>query len=305
MTANKMVFAAYAESTEQLSNIGRLAESLRAFGGRFREAPVWASIPDHFSLDETEIVDKLHSLGVDIRTCHTPEDARWFYYAGKVYAAGEAEIAATNKAEILIWMDEDTIVLSEPDDFDLGPGHSFAYRPVMHNRSGSLCDASPDAFWGRIYEKLSLTDEMLFPMVTPADKQTIRAYFQAGILVVRPERGILRRWPGDFELLYRDETLTAMCKDDPNKRIFLHQTALVGSIINTTDPEEMLELSDRYNYPLFFEQGYGADESFDSIEDVITLRCVVREKNLAPDWRDKITGPPEKVTWLKNHLYRY
>lgn len=303
MSSHKIIFAIYAESAGQLLNICRLAQSLRAFGGRFNQAPVWAYVPDHITIDDEEIPDQLRDLGIEIRPSHTPGAARWFYYAGKPYAAAAAETAAQDQTDILAWLDEDTIFLSEPGDFNLSPNHSFGYRPVMHNRSGSLYDSPPDAFWGRIYEILSLPDDKLFPMVTPADRQKIRAYFQAGVLIVRPEKGILRRWATDFEILYKDNDLAEMCRQDANKRIFLHQTALVGAALNTVERGEMVDLSERYNYPLFFERQYGAAQPFDSIEDVVTLRLVVSSKNLDPDWPGKVIGPSEKITWLKDHLF--
>ncbi|HUV29690.1 MAG TPA: hypothetical protein VMY05_01175 [Acidobacteriota bacterium] len=302
MAAGNIVFGTYAESIDELRQVYRLAESLRQFGGRFRGSPVWSYVPDHVILEDTGLFDQLRSLDVEVHTSHTPEQARWFYYAGKVYAAARAETDAAGQAAVLVWMDEDTIVLSEPKEFDLAQSVSFAYRPVMHNRSGSLFEAPPDDFWGRIYEVLSLGDDMLFAMVTPADKQKIRAYFQAGILVVRPERGILRRWPADFERLYTDPALVKMCRESRDKRIFLHQTALVGAVLHSVSREETLELPDRYNYPIFFERQYGADEAFDSIQDVVTARCVVSSKHLGADWHSRLAGPPEKVAWLRERL---
>jgi len=300
MTEHKFIFAAYAESVEALQHVYRLAESLRRFGGQFSDSPVWAYVPQGFTIDSMELGRAPQSLNVGIRTSRTPEEAQWFYYSGKVYAAAEAEAAAAGKAAVLVWMDEDTVILSDPSDFDLRAGTSFAYCPVMHNRSGSLYDQPPDDFWGRIYERLSITDDVLFPVVTRADQQKIRAYFQAGLLVVRPERGILRGWVGNFELLYTDSVLADMCRAEIDKRIFLHQTALVGAVVKAIPRNEMIELSDRYNYPIFFEQEYDSKVVYDSLEDVITLRCEVSDVH--PGQKRRLSGPPDKVAWLKDHL---
>jgi hypothetical protein len=132
-----LVFASYAETGEQLNHIVCLAESVRAFSGKFRDAPIWIFMPQALYAGSGAILEKLFALGVKARTTETPDEALWFYYAGKTYASGVAEIEAEGKAEILVWMDDDTIVLSEPSDFSLKRGISFGYRPVMHNRSGS------------------------------------------------------------------------------------------------------------------------------------------------------------------------
>jgi hypothetical protein len=304
MIKTKSVFVSYAESAGALQNTYRLAESIRTFGGRFCSSPVWVYIPQDVSIDDKNLLRKLKALDVEVRISHTPEEARWFFYGGKAYAAAEAEKAAAGTFEMLVWLDDDTIMLQEPDAFALSPETSFAYHPVMHNRSGSLFESAPDAFWSRIYKKLSLTDDLLFPMVTPVDEQKIRAYFHAGIMVTRPERGVLRRWAKDFELLYRDAAFTDMCRADVDKRIFLHQAALTGAVLSIIAPGEMLQLSERYNYPIFFERQYDTRKSYTSIEDVVTIRCVVSLKNMGAEWYHELAGPSEKVNWIRERLHR-
>lgn len=304
MAADKLLFATYTESPEGLREVYLLVQSLRTFGGQYDRSPVWLYIPEDIDIEDTEWPGKLRSLGVELRASRTPEAARWFFYAGKVYAAAKAEAAAEGRVPVLVWLDADTIVLSEPTELDLSADVSLAYCPVMHNRSGTIYDAPPNEFWSRIYEKLSLTDDMLFPMVTPADKQTIRAYFHVGLLAVRPERNILRGWAGDFEVLYTDPVLAEMCKSEVDKRIFLHQTALTGTVLTNLRRDELMELSGRYNYPIFFEKQYGAIEPFNSLEDVVTIRRVVSDKYLPADWYDELAGPIDRIAWLREHLER-
>ena len=296
------MFAVFAESQEELRHCCYLAESIRAFGGRYRDASVWCYSPSEDAGNDPSVAGLLDSLGVERRTCTVPEAARQFYYAGKVFAAAEAEAAAEGSADVLVWMDEDTIVLDEPGAFGLADSIAFAYRPVMHNRSGSLYSEPPDAFWSRIYAVLAIPDSALFPMITPADRQTIRAYFNAGLVVVRPERGILRHWAGAFRQLYNDSMLVEMCRADRTKAIFLHQTALVGAVLNTLERSEMAELPEHYNYPIFFEQQWDAARAFGSIDGVITLRYDVYFRNPDPEWAEKLQGPADRVEWLRQHL---
>jgi hypothetical protein len=249
-----------------------------------------------------QAVDRLQSLGVAVKASPVPEEARWLFYGGKPFAAAAAETDCERDKAVLVWLDYDTVVLSEPEEFALAPSISLAYTPVMHNRSGSLAANPPDRFWSRIYEKLAITEDMLFPMVTPADNQTIRAYFHCGQMVLRPQKGILRRWAQDFETLYRDPELVGMCRQDEDQRIFLHQAALTGAVLHRLDRSEMVSLSDRYNYPIFFERGYGATRVFDSIEDVRTIRCVVPPEKMGNDWPSRLSGPVEKIAWLKERL---
>ncbi len=297
-----VVFGTYVESAAQLSNASRLTESLRAFGGAWRDAPVWVYMPADATIESDEARARLRGLAAEARTSTTPEAARWFFYGGKPFAAAAAEEAAAGRFALLVWLDEDTVVFDEPREFDLAPGVSLAYCPVMHNRSGTLYGVEPNPFWSRIYERLGLSDDMLFPMVTPADEQKIRAYFHCGQLAVRPEKGILRQWARDFETLCSDSVLAAMCKADQGKRIFLHQTALTGSVLHKLQPKEMVELSARYNYPIFFERQYGAAKPFRTITDVVTIRCLHSAERLGPNWPAELEGPADRIAWLKERL---
>ncbi len=299
---NPIIFATYAESDDQLRQILAMVESLREFGGRHRFALLRTYLSEDYKDPNERTIKQLLSLGADIRTCHVPKLEIELYFVGKVYAAGKAEADAEGQTATLVWLDTDTLFLDEPADLLLGEKLHFACRPIMHNRSGSLHGQPPDPFWGRIYERLSLTDDQLFPMMTPADHQKIRAYFNAGLLAVKPETGILRKWGDDFTTLHTDEVLADMCAKNETHRIFLHQTALVGAVLNTIKRDQMVELNHRYNYPLFFKEMFGGLEDFESIQDIVTIRYENYFRDPKPDWHERLNGPGEKITWIRDHL---
>ena len=83
----KTVFASYAEDANGLIGIARLAEGLRAFGGRWQDAPVIAYRPEGSAPIDAERAARLASLGVEVRASRTPAFARWFFYGGKPFAA--------------------------------------------------------------------------------------------------------------------------------------------------------------------------------------------------------------------------
>jgi hypothetical protein len=303
MDKYKLIFATWIESSEGWPEAFRLTESIRAFGGQWAQAPVWVYLPEETVGEEKALDEKLNSLNISVKFSRTPEAARWLYYSGKVFAAAAAETEAEKAGDLLVWMDYDTIVLDEPTDFVLAPDIDLAFSPVMHNRSGSLYEKPPDDFWSRIYDRLGVTYELLPPMITPADQQKIRAYIHVGLIIVRPEKEILRRWVDDFEALYTDPALADMCRADRTRCVFLHQTAMTGAF-KRLRPDGMRELSNRYNYPIFFEKQYGGVTVFDSIEKVVTVRCVVNMKAMGPDWHRQLTGPPDKIDWLREHFQK-
>jgi hypothetical protein len=262
MSENRIVFGTYAESNEQLRHVCLLAESIREFAGRYAEAPILVFLPTEFTPRDTSLIHELQAAGAAIRECSISEHCAWFYYAGKTFAAGLAETEAGDIGDILVWLDDDTIFLAEPND-------------------------------------LLLT---AMAMVTPADRQQIRAYFNAGLLAVRPELGVLRGWGESFTKLCQDSVLVEMCREDVEKRIFLHQTALVGAVCHRLSQSQMVELPDRYNYPIFFKRQFGAVEEFDDLSDVVTLRYDLYFRDPDPDWADNLRGPADKIGWLRDRL---
>ena len=311
---SKAIVATYAEDPGQLMALHRLAESRRTCGGTWQKTPVIGFLPEDAGAVDGAIVEQLGSVGVEIRRSRTPEAARWFFYGGKPYAAAQAEAEAVGAGggdassegagaapvEILAWLDLDTVLLDQPREFDLAPEIALAYCPVMHNRSGTPYDEAPDPFWSRIYDLLSLSDDLLFPMITPADHQKIRAYFHCGHLAVRPEKGILRQWASDFSVLAGDSALVAMCRESRDQRIFLHQTALTSAVLHRLNRSAFTEFSAAYNYPIFFDRLYGADQSYTSLKGVATVRCLgTFGEKLGADWAEQLSGPEDRIDWLR------
>ena len=297
-----IVFATFAGDEHELSNALLMAESIRTFGGAYSKAPIWVYGPAGLAAEHSAAPGKAASLGVEVRAGSAPEDAAWFYYSAKVYAAGLAEAEADGKTAILAWLDEDTIMLQEPGEFILPAAKTLGYRPVMHRNVGVTYGEPLDGFWARVFEKLGVPDSTAFPMVTPADGDTIRPYFNAGCMVVRPGRGLLRKWGDCFSVVYRDSVLTAMCREDVKKRIFIHQVALTGAILAHLEAREMAELSDRFNYPIFFQQMFEAKREFNDITGVVTFRHESYFKKPMPDWHLRLKGPADRISWMREHL---
>jgi hypothetical protein len=300
-----LVFASFAEEGRSLENVLLMAESLRTFGGAHAGAPVWVYLPTALreSVNE-DTVARCNALHVDLRTSEAPADALWFYFARKVFAAARAETDAAAVADVLAWVDEDTLFLDEPVEFILPAGVRLGYRPVMHRNIGNLYDEPLDEFWSRAYELMVIDTATVFPMLTPADEDKIRPYFNAGCLVVRPAEGILSRWPGYFRKLYSDPALAEMCRQDVKKRIFIHQAALTGTLLNHVPQEEMKEFSSRINYPLFFKQLFGARREFNDLTGVVTIRHESFFRNFQEGWERQLRGPADRIRWLKEHLVR-
>jgi hypothetical protein len=299
----QLIFATYAERDAELANTVLLTKSIRAFAGELNRAAVWVYLPPELLQQELALVEELEALQVSLKpSAHPSAEATWYYYSNKVFAAAAAEEAASGSTAILAWLDEDTILLQEPDQFLLPPEKSLGYRPVMHRNICPHYEDPLDDFWQQAYRLMSVDEDLLFPMTTPAYGDRVRPYFNAGCLVVRPERKMLRRWAEQWGVLNSDRQLREMSEQDQRKRIFLHQVALTGAVLNTIGQEEMLEFSDQINYPLFFQRMFGAEHPFDDITEVVSLRHESFYRNGSPAWLEHLQGPADRVEWIKKNL---
>jgi hypothetical protein len=298
----KIIFATFADRESDLARIQIMVESIRTFAGRFKDVPVWVYLTEGLLASESEHLEEIESRGGEFRLGQAPEEAIWFFPSGKVFASAQAETEAAGKTDILAWLDPDTIFLKEPGEFLLSKGKTLGYRPVMHRNISPLYSEPLDDFWRRAYRDMSIPESLAFPMGTVADGEIIRPYFNAGCLVVRPERGLLRKWAETFPLLYKDPVLKEMCRQDERKRIFIHQVALSGAVLKYLGRSEMLELSNRINYPIFFREMFGAKRNFHDIREAVTIRYESFFDNAPPDWDKVLTGPPDRIAWLKEHF---
>jgi hypothetical protein len=272
MRDKRIVFGTYAADSDALYWILVMVESLRTFGGELRNAPVWVYLPDNHPEVEKSIRKGTSPAGVAFKRSNTPTDARQFWFSGKVFAAALAESDAVGRYQQLVWLDPDVIFVKEPLAFLLPDSISLGYRPVMHKLIGSRYSDPPDEFWSRAYEKLGVSAASIFAVQTPVDRETIRAYFNAGLLVLRPEMGVLRKWPECFAILYTDTVFVNWCKQDQRKAIFLHQVALAGDILSTLRKGDMVELPATYNYSLFLKDKYPSSERPVSLDGVVLFR---------------------------------
>lgn len=300
-----IIFAVFVASDAQLPNAVILAESVRTFAGRYAAAPIEVYLPRGSVTVSAEMRGRLAALDITLVEVEIPSEAAAWFYGGKARIAAEAERRARERqARLLAFLDDDTVVLREPREFVLDDGISLGWRPVLHRNIGSLYHHPPDPFWGRLYDLLAVPDSALFPMEAAADGEILRPYFNAGVLVVRPERGLMQAWDHAFTRLIHDSTLVALCREDPRRRIFLHQAALAGAATTHLRSDEYARLPDAVNVPLLFHERYPAARRFDSLEDCTTIRTEAALDLNDPKWLQRVKGPTALLQWLAARLSR-
>jgi len=296
----KLVFATIA-TPRMAPDVLLFADSLRAFGGELAGAPFFVLTPNAAAPLSDEAQDRFKALDAVLVPFDMPEGGLEFPLAWVPYTAAHAERHLKGKTELLAWMLTDTLVIQPPTAFHLPQGIDLGYRPVHHTLLGSIYDKPLDGFWSLIYEHCGITGDMAFPMQTCVRDHTIRPYFNAGLLVVRPERGLLTTWGDEFRRIHRLPEYQPLYRQDERYQIFIHQAVLSGVILKMFGREEMHEFPEVINYPLNLHAAEVPPEIRpDSLNDLITCRHDGLE-NL----HGKLGGLPVKEplkSWLKERL---
>jgi len=270
-----------------------LARSLRTFGDELANHPLWLMMPQNLEQVSASTLQALEELGVQVHRFEVPEEALKFPYGCKVYAAAAAESHASSQADILIWMDSDTIFANEPSEVILGEDISLGYRPVMLKNISSLYAEPVNAFWDFIYERCVTPSNHIFPMLTTVDEVQIRPQFNAGMMGVRPEKKLLQTWRDNFERIYQQPELTPFYQEHILYRIFVHQSILAATLLTLLHEDEMQDLGLRVNVPMFLKT------EPDIARQAVTLRYDEFRFFEAPGWEKKIVLNESLKNWLQ------
>jgi hypothetical protein len=293
-----LIFVTLAVPGRSTQSVVWMAESIRAFAGSLKGAPIWVLAPEQhasFSIDERQLFAR---LDIHIELFDGDPDVLKFPFAAKILAAAAAEGLAQEQAGLLAYLDQDTLVLQEPDEFLLPAEKALGYCPVHHKLIGPAWDKPVDDFWALIYRECAVPADHLFRMETHVG-EAIRPYFNAGMFIVRPARGLLAQWWDVFLRLYRQPEFMAYYEKDNIYAIFIHQAIWTGVLLHALNPDQMLELSPKINYPLHLHNDIAAELRPATINELIT----VRYENIfsEPNWRDlPITEP--LTSWIGTHL---
>jgi hypothetical protein len=291
-----LVFATYADSDDDLYWATVLAESIRGMGGRLRDCPIWIYMPEDIKPSPSK-VSRTDAFSITLKSSSMPNEAREFYYSGKVFAAGLAERNAEQDFDILAWLDADAVFVREPSDFLLDMGIDLGYRPVQLVIISSPLDNPISEYWKRIYDMLDVSESAIFPMTTTVDGVSIRPHFNAGMVIVRPQVGILKKWADNFTKLISDSAVVRLCNEEKLNNIYLHQAALAGTILKMIPPSRMRDLPPTYNYAVFITDKMAAGTRIPSLDDVVMFRH--GQHYVGIDKLEGFAGSSRIFLWLK------
>jgi hypothetical protein len=297
----RLVFAStvYPSSRSETDSL-LLAESIRAFGGSLDQAPIWFFTPEVKNQISAAFKKKSLTLGVSLIAFKIDDQILDFPFAGDVFAAALAESTVLNQSRLLAWLGANTFVIQEPKALLLPDEKLLGFRPVHHTLIGSRYDEPIDGFWKLIYHHCGTPATRIFPMTTHVDGTRIRPYFNAGLLVTRPETRLLQDWRDTFFRIYQEPGLQSFYQENDRHKIFLHQAVLSGVILSKLKLSQIQQLPTTYNYPLHLHTQDVTHNRPSCLEDLVTFR---HERFYTdPEWTNRIPAKEPLKQWIAKRL---
>jgi hypothetical protein len=167
-----------------------LCESIRRFSGRHCRAPIIAVAPRRGLGVDRRTQARLEAMDVAYHEAPLNQICPEYGSANRVFAAAWAE--AHSDSEWLVVLDSDTVLLGE---LALPPDVDVVVRPVDSKGSATEGIGDPfDDYWQQLAAMQGVPLDRL-PFIRTTDRHhRIRASYNAGLVVVRRQTGILNAW---------------------------------------------------------------------------------------------------------------
>jgi len=240
-----------------------LYESIRRFGGAFSRCPIYAFSPRAGYAISTDTRRRLKALSVEWVDAELNRELAYFPFANKPFAA--AYVEALHRHEVLVTLDSDTIFLAAPTAIDPRATDVDVWvRPVdVRGICTTGGDDAYDPYWRRLCETCGVNYDQLPWMETAVDRVRVKACYQSGLVAVRGDKGIFRRWrdfliaslaEGQHTLLEASRAPSSTGRLDPRaSRVWgADQACLALAIWRSTSAVRLLEAA--YDYPLHLHE---------------------------------------------------
>jgi hypothetical protein len=266
-----------------------LIESLRKFGGRLGDFPVWIFFTDMKFSESFSDYGEIKLFQLEMEPVF-----RQFPLADKVLACAKAEeMAALADVQTLVWLNPDCLIFNPPGLFMLGEQYDAAFRPVHIRNVGSLASEPLDGYWQCIYQVVKV-DNVPYTVESFVDAQTIRPYLNTHCFSINPAKGILQAWRAYFSTLLLDKEFQENYCNDALHQIFLHQAVLSALVMKLIEQKRIMWLPAEYSYPLHLQEKLPVSKRVQFLNNLV---CMVYEEEIL---LDEIDIQEPVLTWLKS-----
>ncbi|HEX3146751.1 MAG TPA: hypothetical protein VHR66_01540 [Gemmataceae bacterium] len=183
-----ITFVTCVESGPLETQVLRMVESLRAFGGAYADCPVWAVKPRFGPPLSKRTRAQFDRLGIEFHRTQRNDPHDWYAYINKTRALMLAEDQA--RTEFIGWLDADLLFTGEPSLLVPGPAEDLT-ACSSDNAGGTTGPDDPcNAFWIEACKSVGLDLEQLPWVTTEREGHRIRLYWNSGVFVFRRGTGL-------------------------------------------------------------------------------------------------------------------
>jgi hypothetical protein len=261
----KLAFVLLVSSPLQEKQASILIQSIREFGGNYAGSPVYVFVSDTINSPGRS----LRGNNITIIPLNLNDTQPPYPFLEKVLACAEAEELLKWKAENLVWIDDDALILNEPDEYRLDNNKKIAIRPVnLRNYVGLLANEPTNSYWQKIYDYTGIKAEDVPLVETLVENEKVKLYLNCATFSIRPEMGILNEWKDLFLKLISDKEYQDAACTTFNQKLFLHQAVLSAVISSRIKKNEIQWFTQKAAYPLHHHNQLAKDKQVMQLNDL-------------------------------------
>jgi hypothetical protein len=218
-----------------------LAYSIRKFGGRLKDAPVYSYSPRKGSEPSTETRAYLESQNVVCVTKELNSEYQEYPLANKPLVSAYHE--ERSAADYLLFIDSDSLIIDDP--VDLIPDKTdvdVRINPVVFpNIATDIHFAKGDAgYWRGLYTMLDVNRRK--EVVCQWEKSRVLEYYNSGFVLAKSSKAVFQRWAENFRLVMKEGL-------SPGEGPYFTEQSVLSATIAQMDLN-VLQLGRPYNYPI-------------------------------------------------------
>ncbi len=237
-----------------------LAESIRKFGGELKDTPIYSFHPRKGEPISSKTRNLFDSLKVVHQQILLNTEYHDYYLANKPLACAYAE--KNIDAEILVFLDSDKCIFSEPKELLLPPNYNVGLRPEYGKGIGSKGKEDiQDDYWQKLYELLDVKHEVYIH--TPIGNKKIRAYWNSGLVAVRKNAGIFTAWKNNFEKVMQHKLA-------PSQGYYFTDQTVLSATVSSME-EDVFTFSPSYSYPLPLHNRLTQESKLKNFDEIVSI----------------------------------
>lgn len=271
-----------------------LVSSLRTFGGKFKNTPIFSFQPRA----GLQISNETKSFFKRNRVNHVmrrPLNEKYPEYplANKPFTCAYAE--NTLKYKYLLFLDSDVIILNEPNFIKHLEGHDIMMRPVDSKNIGvSSSEFDSNHYWTALYAKLGIekTDKRV---ISTVDGHEILPYYNSGHILVKRSKSIFSKWKVNFNIIMKEELKPA------DNIFFVEQSVLAATVVQMN--LSLQEFPNTYNYPIHMQnREMPVKNKIMDIDDAISIHYHKLFNSELNNSVKAIFAKSSKGNWILNQI---